>query len=820
MKQIHLREAWYMAPERDLLGLDPTGTESRPGCWLTVNVPTTVQAALVAHGRAPSPWRDYNARAFKAYEQETWWFRHEFELTDDAADYDAFELCFEGISLFGMVWLNGEPVGYTQNAHHEYVVDVTSQINPSGSNVLAVTCGLRLDDIKRRLRPEIRSAHDAPRSIMRMPQMSSGWDFAPHLWLTGLWRPVTLLCHRRASISDVFVRTVEISGDIATLQANVQVRQFGRHTEAPKLHISIHEAPETDAIWSGTFEVYGDGTINIPVTLPSARLWYPQPLGEPFLYTLNIRVSCDGEELDRHTSTFGVRTIELKQDGQFTFVVNGREVFAKGANWVPPNSLTWDASPETYRHLIELAANANFNMFRIWGGGIYESETFYELCDHHGIMIWQDFMFANTRLPDDDPGFMENITREVRTAVTRLRWHPCIALWCGNNECLEAWASGPWPEEADRHFGERVYFSILPRVVNQLAPDIPYVPGSPHGGASTRSLTIGDYHDWYSLPNWRTYDDNAPLFSSEYGCRAVPQRETVDAMISPEFQWDRYGFQNAVWQYHHGNCGALKQMLPEFGEPTTLDDYIACTQELQATMMRYAVEVYRRRMFRTSGSLIWQYNEPWPGVTFAMVDFFGRAKASYYWVRHACAPIMGMFYNKDGSLSFWGINDLPAAKECTVRIRRFNHSGSLLGEAAFNGTLAASTATRIVPELPESVRIQDPAQEFLHGELRCGDKLSEHFYHNSKRIDWCLPKTELTARYTHGNDDILHVTLVSSGYVHFVALSVEDALARFSDNYIDLLPNEPRTIVIRSCRTKTVTIRAANAEPLRVSVSS
>ena len=403
MKQIQLHKNWLMAPERDLMGLDPYGVESNPDCWLPVEVPTTVQSALVDHGRVPSPWKDYNAKAFKKYEDETWWFRHEFKLPKDASDYDAWDISLEGISLFGMIWLNGEPVGYTQNAHHEYVVDITSQINLKETNVLAISCGLHLDDIKRRLRTEIRSAHDAPRSIMRMPQMSSGWDFAPHLWLTGLWRPVTLKGHKSASIDDLYIRTNKIYEDSAELQISVDARHFEQHTEAPKLHLSIHEDSEKDSVWSKTSEIFGNGSINIPLQLSSVKLWYPKPLGEPFLYTLKASIECNGKETDLRSIKFGVRTIELKKDDQFTFIVNGKEIFVKGANWVPPNSLSWDATSETYTHLIELAANANFNMFRIWGGGIYESEKFYELCDIHGIMIWQDFMFANTRLPDDDP---------------------------------------------------------------------------------------------------------------------------------------------------------------------------------------------------------------------------------------------------------------------------------------------------------------------------------------------------------------------------------------------------------------------------------
>ena len=816
MKQIPLREGWLMASDRDVLGGDPAGRDCNPRCWLPVEVPTTVQAAMLAHGRAPYPWRDFNAKAYKAFEQGTWWFRREFTLPEDAAGYDAWELRFEGVSLFGMAWVNGEPVGFMHNAHHAHAVDITPYVNASGPNVLALACALNLDQIKQSVRPEIRAMPDCIRAFMRMPQMSSGWDFAPHMLLVGPWRPVTLVGHRKASIEDAFVQTDAIRADSADITVAVKLRQFGCHAQPPKLHLAIHEDPESPPLWSDAVDVCGDGSVSLAVKLPKPRLWYPSPIGEPFLYTLKATVACDGHQVDEHTRPFGVRTVELLQDGEFTFAINGRKVFAKGANWVPPNTLTWDATPETHRHLIELAAAANFNMFRIWGGGIYESDTFYDLCDKHGIMVWQDFMFSNTRVPDDDPVFMERITREVRAAVTRLRRHPSIVLWCGNNECLEAWNVGEWPEEADRHFGERVYYSVLPQTVRQLSPGIPYWPGSPCGGSNTRSLEVGDFHDWYSLPNWRTYDDNAPRFSSEYGCRAVPQRETVDAMVSPGYQWVKNGPQHTVWQFHHGWCGALNQMLPEFGNPATLDEYIELTQELQATLISYAVEVYRRRMFATSGSLIWQYNEPWPAVTFSMVDFFGRPKASYYWVRRACAPIMGMFYAKEGNVSFWGVNDYDDERDYTLRLSRLDHSGTLLGDASFDGVLAPNAATELVETLPEALHIAVPEDEFLNAELRCGETVHERVYHSAFRKDWRLPQTDLSATRQRVDTGTTRVILESPGYVHFAGLTVQDPYARFSDNFVDLLPGEPRTIDIRTRDAGIITIRAANAEPMQL----
>ena len=803
-----------MASKREVLGTDPTGTDCPLKHWLPVEVPTTVQASLVNHDRAPYPWRDRNARALEIFESETWWFRHEFELPTDAAEYGAWELHFEGVSLFATVWLNGAPVGYMYNAHYAQTVDITAHVKTSGINVLAVVCGLNLDQVRRSVRPEIRSAHDAIRAFMRMPQMSSGWDFAPHMLLVGPWRPVTLVGHRRVSVEDACVRTDAIDHQAAHLTVAVQARQFGSHMRPPTLHISIHEDSGSPPVWSHSIDVIGDGSIKVPVTLSAPHLWYPQPIGDPFLYTLKIAIACDGEEVDSHTSTFGVRTIELNQDDQFTFIINGEEVFVKGANWVPANSLSWDADPEHYQHLIELAANAHFNMFRIWGGGIYESERFYNLCDRLGIMVWQDFMFSNTRYPDDDPIFMENVTREVKSEVIRLRRHPSIVLWCGNNECLEAWNVGEWPEEAERHFGERLYYSVLPQAISQLAPDIPYWPGSPCGGATTRSLEIGDFHDWYSLPNWRSYEKNAPRFSSEFGCRSVPQRETVDAMISPEFQWEKGGFQHTTWQFHHGWCTTLKELLHEFGSPSTLDEYIQLSQEMQATIMRYAVEVYRRRMYATSGSLIWQYNEPWPAVTFSMVDFFGRPKASYYWVSQAYSPVLGMFHLKDDRLSYWGVNDLRDEKKCTVRIRRFDHSGTLLGEASFQGCLSPNSTTRLIEEFPKLLRIEAADREFLHSELRCDETVSTRVYHTAFRKDWHLPKARMSATYQRIDEETLRVEVASPGYVHFVSLSVKDPHARFTDNFFDLLPNELRVVDIHTRQDTPLTIQGANTEPI------
>lgn len=789
--------------------------------WMPAEVPSTVQAALVANGRAPSPWRDQQAAAFRKYENSTWIYRTVFELSPQDATADRFELRFEGISLFATVWLNGSPVGYTDNAHRTYTFDVTRRIVRHGKNVLAVECGLRMDEMRKRVREDIGATSDAVRSFMRLCQMSFGWDFAPRLLPTGLWRPVSLVCHTGTSIRDLAVHTQSISADSATLNITVEPVAVSPSATPATLRLAIRETADGPAVWQSEHTVASDAPISVPASVEKPRLWYPYPVGEPHLYHLEAQVERDGNVTGRRALRFGIRTIELKQDNQFTFSINGVDVFARGANWVPPNSLTLDTEPDQYRHLLDLAHAAHFNMLRVWGGGTYERDEFYELCDERGIMVWQDFMYACGMYPDDDPTFMESIQREAEDAVRRLRSHPCIVLWCGENECQDTWAGGyEWYKNATRHFGARIYEHVLPDTVAEFAPDVPWWPGSPFGGAATMSLTEGDFHDWYDLPNWRRYDASAPRFSSEYGFRSVPQRETVEEMISPEFQWDRYGFLHHVWDFHHGVCNWMKAVMPEFGIPESLDDFIMLSQEAQATLMRYAVEVYRRKMFGTSGSLIWQYNEPWPAVTFSLVDFFGRPKASYYWVARAHAPVLGMFYGDGANPSFWGISDRPHELAGTLRLRRFDNHDGLLVDETLDVRLNPNAATQMLPAMPEELRIAHTEREFLCAELWCGGHTSERIHHAAHRADWDLASAQIAARVEQSANGTLRLTLASDTYAHFVCVRSAVPKVRFSDNYVDLLPGEPRTIEIAGHDGSGLIVQAANAETARVAVDT
>ncbi len=779
--------------------------------WLPVQVPTTAQQALVDAGQAPTPWLDYASEWFRSVENDAWLYRTEFAPDDALRECDRFELVFEGVNVLSTVWLNGTVVGTTHNALHEHRFDVTQYVNRDGENALVVECRIGIEEIGRRSRKDLTDGEDQTRLHVRMPQFMFGWDFAPRLPLAGLWRPVSLVGQAAGTISDLHVRTETAQDDHAEIEVEAATRRFTDGNEPRTLALSIHEAPDGPAIWEETVRINGDATVRIPVEIADPKLWWPRSHGEPFLYTLRARLLDGDTTLDEHATRFGIRTVELVQEDSFTFRINGTDVFAKGANWVPADSLAIAPSHERYEHLLELAADANHNMLRVWGGGIYEPERFYELCDELGIMVWQDFMYACAMYPDDDPAFVASADAEARSVVTRLRRHPSVVLWCGNNECQEAWVLGDWAERSRRHLGERLYDHVLPNAVRDLSPDVPYWPGSPFGGPTTRSRTEGDFHDWYSLPNWRTYDENAPLFSSEYGFRAMPERATLDAAISGDMQWEPRPPQHHVWKHHHGWCGWMNSVLPEFGTAETLDEYIMLTQEAQATLMRYAIEVYRRRMFGTSGSLIWMYNEPWPAITFSVVDYFGRQKAAYQWVRRAYERVMVMVYARDGVTSCWGVSDLGEDVSCELRLRRFDHSGTLLGESRVAGSLGANASTCLVENLPDELRIERPADEFIVAELLAGEHNSERTYHVADRRDWTLADVGLHVEIERVAPGRIRATLSADGYAHFVSLSVGDQTARYSDNFVDLLPGEPRSVEVVTEDCGEVTVRSGNA---------
>ena len=410
-------------------------------------------------------------------------------------------------------------------------------------------------------------------------------------------------------------------------------------------------------------------------------LWWPVPLGGQPLYDVTAVLSARRRELDRRAFRYGLREVALIQEPlggdegtSFIIAVNGQKVFCKGADWVPADSIVARVTPAKYRALVSAAAEANFNMFRVWGGGIFEDDAFYQLCDEHGILVWQDFLYACAYYPDDDADFVAESRREAEAALRRLRNYACIALWCGNNE--NQWIHYQRGKDVARCYGERIYDEVLPDVCRRLDPTRPYWPSSPYGGPGgpggdgrpdPNSEMEGDRHHWFvsiiaptleQRIDYRLYADDRAKFMSEFGILAPPPLDSLRRYLPP----DQIARGSAAWDVHSNRFekGTNQEALRRYWRPAeelSLEQYVRYSQMIQAEALKFALEHWRRRKFLTAGALFWMYADCWGEVGWTIIDYYLNRKPSYYAVKRALAHVLVSFQEEGDQVGVWLVND-------------------------------------------------------------------------------------------------------------------------------------------------------------------
>ena len=636
-------------------------------------VPGDVHLDLIEAGLIDEPLHGRNAPDCQWMETRDWWHARSFHVSPDLAG-QRVELHFAGLDLTADVWLNGVPVGHAENAFVPHDFDVTDAVRP-GSNLLVVRldCGLRAVE-GRELERYALTGGPQPRVWMRKPQFVFGWDWAPRLATCGIWRAVELRSYDALALRDVCLRSSLEAGS-ARVEVLAEVENF---TSSP-MDATVEVVLERGAAHSVTIQQpVGPGrqTLTGQLVIEAPDLWWPRPLGEPALYDVEATLSAEGAPLDRLGFRCGIREVELIQepleDGEgtsFVIAVNGEKVFCKGANWVPADSIIARVSPARYRALVSAAAEANFNMLRIWGGGIYEDDAFYDLCDEHGILVWQDFPFACAYYPDDDEAFVAAVEDESRKAIIRLRNHPCIALWCGNNE--NQWIHyqrRPSGGGAERCFGERLYDELLPDLCARLDPTRPYWPSSPYGGEDPNSELLGDRHAWnisIGAPtvaervDYTRYALDRGKFISEFGIIAPPSLDSLRRCLPPE----EFARDSESWAFHTNRFekGTLGEALKRYWRPAeelSLDDYVRFGQMIQAEALKFSLEHWRRRKFRTAGALFWMYADCWGEAGWTVIDYYLNRKPSYYAVKRAFAPALVSLAAAGEGVEVWLVNDL------------------------------------------------------------------------------------------------------------------------------------------------------------------
>ena len=666
--------------------------------WLAATVPGTAHGALLAAGRIPDPFHGCNEAEVRWVAERRWLWRLAFDAGELAAHED---LVFEGLDTYCSVWLNGERLLTTDNMFVPHRVPVRERLRPGRNELLLcfeppLACAREVEAVhgKRAL-----WNGDSARLHARKAQYHFGWDWGPELLVSGPWRAVRRHAWS-ARVAELACRSqVDVAARRATLQISAAV--VGA-TTGLRCVVELRD-PEGRAV--ATREVPA-GDVHATLDVTDARLWWPRGLGEQPLYTLHVQV-CAGEMVvaeDRRR--IGLRTLRLVQapvEGEvgssFHFEVNGEDLFAGGANWIPDDNLLERITPARYRERVAQAAAANMNMLRIWGGGVYEHEAFYEACDELGLLVWQDFMFACGLYPAN-AAFQASVRAEAEAAVKRLRHHACLALWCGNNEdymlAESVGLAGPGVP-ADRFEARAIYEQLLPQVCAALDPDRPYWPGSPFTpgeGAKSSDATVGDRHSWevwhqQMLP-YQRYGDVQARFVSEFGMQSHPSLALLESVLPPAERFP----ESRTMQWHNkagspagpdGHRRLSVYQADNLRAAPTLAGHVYATQFVQAEAMRVAYQDFRRRWQRpgaraVGGALVWQLNDCWPVTSWSLIDAAGTVKPAWHAVRRALSPVAVAVRLDAGLARMAVMNSGLAPRDLSLSLRVFAFDGRLLAE--------------------------------------------------------------------------------------------------------------------------------------------
>lgn len=863
-----IADGWEVAERipagRDLL-FSPGGERD----WLPAQVPGHVHLDLMRAGVIGDPFYRMQERACRWVDEADWTYRTtiavDAERLASRGRHGRHFLVFHGLDTLARVFVNGALVGRPENAFVAHRFDVTDALR-EGDNELRVEfdSALRVGNERARAylgdgatdRGKQSYFNFGPRAFVRKPQYMFGWDWGPELVSCGLWQKVELVTVPVARIMD-FRHKVTFLGKGENERAVVEIEAFvervpGARDTPLTLRAAFTEvATET---WPFEDDVLPDAqVVSIPLggkpiqgarvslTIPKPRRWWPNGMNpadahaHPPLYRLCLTVGDQTGQTDELVAHIGLRTVELirepdldKKGEGFKFRVNGVDTFIKGANWIPDDSFPSRLENRPDQHhvvadegritnRIYQACDAGFNMLRVWGGGLYESDHFYEMCDAHGILVWQDFPFACSMYPDDDPAFVANVRREATEAIRRIRNHASLALWCGGNENVQLFED-KWDgaTQAKKFYGARLIHDVLPAVVKAEALSTPYWPNSPFGGGGNgNSEDFGDSHYWRvwhsqggSTGDWTHYEESDCRFSSEFGFASPCGHAAWESATTNE---DR-GVRSPVARWHDktrkGYETYLGYIARHFPVPQSFDDLIYYGQANQAEALKCGVEHWRRRKGHCWGTLFWQFNDCWPVQSWAIVDSAGEPKAAYYAAKRFYAPLL-LSLKRDGeTIAAHLVNDTGGDVSGVVALRVLSFDGEELARVSTNVVAPANAASGAVANLslPPFVTENDHAADvFVHASFTGpnGDLLAENFRLLAEPKDLRLPDPGLSWKFSDVDEEGGTATLAVTArrFAPFVFLRlVEEAAGKrlpvWSDNWFHLAPGQTRVITL------------------------
>jgi len=807
--------------------------------WHPAQVPGVVQTDLLQSHLIEDPFYRDNESRLQWIGASDWEYQTTFQIEAGELAREHVDLVFEGLDTFADVYVNDHAALQVDNMFRRWRIAAKPLLRP-GANVLRVvfhspiTKMLPYVKSQRYVLPAISTQNGgneeniATAPYTRKAPYQYGWDWGPRFVTEGIWRPIHVETWDSLRIENFHIHQERVTKDLAKVAVEVEVEASQPATATIVFtHQELGGKPVNDGTQTVPLDA-GTNHISFPIRVASPKLWYPLGYGVPDRYRFTASVRVGKTLAARSEGKTGLRSVELRRVADewgksFEFVINGIPVFAKGADMIPFDSFPTRVTAENYRKILESARNAHMNMVREWGGGHYESDVFYDIADELGIMVWQEFMFGGDMVPGD-VAFQENVRREAVDQIKRLREHPSIVVWCGNNEVETGWLH--WSDRQEfrdavpRPVSERVWQDYmvmfadnLKSAVHDYADPVPYTPSSPSANFEEPPDQDhnGDMHFWsvwHALAPPTDYLKVKPRFMSEFGFQSFPEVRTISSFAQPEDLDIRSTVMQAHQKNHGGNERILTYMLREYREPKDFASFVYLSQVQQAEVIKLGAEHLRRNRPRTMGSLYWQLNDCWPVASWASIDYFGRWKALQYYARRFYDDVLISPYAHDGKVDIFVVSDKLQPLSGRVHARLLDFSGNVLFEKTQDVQIPAASSA-IYLTLDEKEMFAGPSGQdsakigrrssFLVADLDVDGKSRSRnlvFFDVAHNLE--LPVTPTVDSNLVKTPDGYALTLQSPALARSVYVSFGDIEAQLSDNYFDLLPKESATVNIKT----------------------
>lgn len=798
VEQIEIKQGWEFR-------------QSGKDAWYPSVVPGTVHSDLFSNELIPDPFYSCNEKKLQWIGETDWVYRVAFQVDKGLLEKKNIQLVFEGLDTYAAVYLNGEIILSANNMFRKWEVDCRDNLK-EGDNLLEIHFQSALQRFNE---DSLALGYPLPGGqwvFARKAAYHFGWDWGPRFITCGIWKPVYLEAWEDHLPMDAYLTTGYVDKSRAGLTAILEIKSEVEESVLVKISDKNGKVYARETINL----TIGESRYKVDFDIQDPKLWWTNGLGDPFLYDFIIELGTKEGLIYRKEIPYGIRTLEVidetdEHGSPLMVMLNGHPVFMKGANYIPQHSFLPNVTAENYERTISMAKESNMNMLRVWGGGVYEKDLFYELCNRNGILVWQDFMFACAMYPGDDD-FVENVKEEAVQQVKRLRKFSNLALWCGNNESDEGWHNWGWQrthnislEDSARIWNgyQKIFHEILPDIVNEYDPSRYYLSSSPlFGWGRSESLKHGSAHYWgvwWGRQPFEVYLEKIPRFMSEYGLQAMPSLSAIRS-FTPGGEEFLFSETLQCHQKHPTGYENIEIYLKnENLNPRNLKEFIYYSQLIQAKGIGMAIEAHRRAKPYCMGTLYWQLNDCWPVVSWSGTDLYGNRKALQYMVKQLFDDILVSALIRNNNLEVYLVSDRLEDTEGKLEIQLVNFNGLWTPVIERNITIPANSSIPVYQiDIDSLFSGLDKTTNLI--DLKFQTKNSRNYRNIVFPVSYgnlSLPKAEFTWNIKKKKNGY-EVELTSSSFAAFVQLYLSQDHAVFHDNFFHLLPGEKRKVFCES----------------------